>query len=507
MHIPDLLANAVSRFPDRACLIQGDRTLSFAEVDSRADRLAQAFVASGVEPGDRVALLALSEIEHLELQVAAQRAGAILVPLNFRLAQAELASIVADCEPKLLVHGPEYAESAAALDRPLAWHLGSDGVGEAYDAVLERFEPTARRPFIDSAATCSILYTSGTTGRAKGAVTSNGTIWTRLNFYALEHQVKPTDTFLFPIPMFHVSSSLAYAFTYRGSTVVQMRSFDVAEAVALLERHHATKAVFVPTMVGRVVEHVLAHPVDLEALELIIYGGSAISPEMLRRAMSTLCCDFAQGYGLTEAVNATMLRREEHDPEDRPELLSSAGKATLSFDVRVFGPDDKELPPSEVGEIVVSGPGVMDGYWNAPQDTAQALRGGWLHTGDLGYLSEDGFLYITDRIKDVIVSGGENVYTREVEDALHDHEAVLEVAVVGIPSPQWGEAVHAVVVLREGVELEPSELIAHCRGRLAAYKSPKSIEIVDDLPKNASGKIMKREVRATYWRGSDRAVG
>jgi long-chain acyl-CoA synthetase len=505
--VPDLLANAVLRFPGRTCLIQDDRSLTFAEVDARADRLAQAFQASGLRPGDRVALLSLSEIEYTEIQVAAQRAQVIFVPLNFRLARPELAAIVADCAPKLLIHGPGYAEAATSLACPQTWHLGADGAGERYDDVLARFEPSGDHTYLDSDTTCTILYTSGTTGKSKGAITSNGAIFARINLYALEHSVRAGGTFLFPIPMFHVSSSLAYTFTYCGCTVVQMRNFDVREAVALLERHRVTHAVFVPTMIGRVIEQLIAEPADLSALGLIIYGGSPIAPEILRRGMATLGCDFAQGYGLTEAVNATMLRREEHDPDARPELLTSAGKASISYDVRIFGPDDTELPPGEVGELVVAGPGVMDGYWNSPEETAHVLRGGWLHTGDLGYRSEDGFLYITDRLKDVIVSGGENVYTREVEDALHDHEAVLEVAVVGIPSPKWGEAVHAVVVLRKGASVESAELIAHCRERLAAYKAPKSVEIVDDLPKNASGKILKREVRAVYWRGVDRAVG
>ena len=507
MQVPDLLANAVRRFPGGTCLIEGERSLTFAEVDVRADRLAQAFRASGLRRGDRVALLSLSEIEYTEIQVAAQRAEVILVPLNFRLAPAELAAIVADCEPQLLIHGPEYAETAAALACPQTWHLGSDGVGDRYDDVLARFEPSGDRPYLDSDVTCTILYTSGTTGKSKGAITSNGAIFARINLYAIEHTVRAGGTFLFPIPMFHVSSSLAYTFTYCGSAVVQMRNFDVADAAKLLERHRVTQAVFVPTMIGRLIEQLIAEPADLSALELIIYGGSPIAPEILRRGMATLGCDFAQGYGLTEAVNATMLRREEHDPDGRPELLTSAGKATISYDVRIFGADDTELPPGKVGEIVVAGPGVMDGYWNSPEETEHVLRGGWLHTGDLGYRSEDGFLFITDRLKDVIVSGGENVYTREVEDVLHDHESVLEVAVVGIPSPQWGEAVHAVVVLREGASVEPADLIAHCRGRLAAYKAPKSVDIVDDLPKNASGKILKREVRAAYWRGADRAVG
>jgi Acyl-CoA synthetases (AMP-forming)/AMP-acid ligases II len=504
--VPDLLANAVLRFPDRACLIQDDRSLTFAEVDARADRLSQAFRASGLEPGDRVALLSLSEIEYTEIQVAAQRAEVILVPLNFRLAQAELRAITADCAPKLLIHGPEYAEAAAALACPQTWHLGTDGVGEPYDDVLARFEPTGDRPYLASDTTCTILYTSGTTGKSKGAITSNGAIFARINLYALEHSVRAGGTFLFPIPMFHVSSSLA-----TRSRTAAARSCRCATSTSAsghparaTSRHARGLRADDDRPRHRAADRRAGRPELARADHLRRLADRTRDPAPRHAALG---CDFAQGYGLTEAVNATMLRREEHDPDGRPELLTSAGKASISYDVRIFGPDDTELPPGEVGELVVAGPGVMDGYWNSPEETAHVLRGGWLHTGDLGYRSEDGFLYITDRLKDVIVSGGENVYTREVEDALHDHEAVLEVAVVGIPSPKWGEAVHAVVVLRKGASAGPDELIAHCRERLAAYKAPKSVEIVDDLPKNASGKILKREVRAAYWRGADRAVG
>jgi acyl-CoA synthetase (AMP-forming)/AMP-acid ligase II len=325
--------------------------------------------------------------------------------------------------------------------------------------------------------------------------------------FGLELGIRSGDTLLFPIPMFHTSSALPYAMAYLGGSVVLMRDFDAAGAIASMSRHRTSHAVFVPTMLGRVVEQLASEPLSLDALRLVLYGGSAIAPDLLRRAMAALDCDFVQGYGLTEAINATILRADEHDPDGRPELLTSAGTAAISYEFRVVDAVDAEVPPGEVGEIVLRGPAVMDGYWAAPAETANVMRGGWLHTGDLGRRSTDGYLYVTDRLKDVIVSGGENVYSREVEDALYSHPAVREVAVVGIPSPQWGESVHAEVVLRPGRALDAHELIAHCRRQLAGYKTPKSVALVDELPKSASGKILKREVREKYWRDSARAVG
>jgi acyl-CoA synthetase (AMP-forming)/AMP-acid ligase II len=298
---------------------------------------------------------------------------------------------------------------------------------------------------------------------------------------------------------------------YRGATLVLMRDFDPGRAVELMAAHRATHAVFVPTMIGRSLEVLSQAPErdhsGLQALRLILYGGSAIAPEVLRRAMALLRCEFLQGYGLTEAINATMLRPGDHDPNRWPDRLASAGTDTISYEVRVVDSEDRELAPGEVGEIVIRGPGVMDGYWQAPEATAHVLRGGWLHTGDLGYRAADGYLYITDRLKDVIVSGGENVYSREVEDALYEHPGVLEAAVIGIPSERWGESVHAEIVVRAGRHIEPDELLAHCRQRMASYKAPKSVAIVDELPKNASGKILKRQIRQRYWAHVDRAVG
>jgi long-chain acyl-CoA synthetase len=260
-------------------------------------------------------------------------------------------------------------------------------------------------------------------------------------------------------------------------------------------------------MLGRVAELLEREPRALDDLRLLVYGGSPISPDLLRRAIRTLGCDFYQGYGLTEAFSATVLQPEDHDPDGAPEPLASAGRDALSYRVAILDPDGAELPAGELGEIAIRGPAVMEGYWNAPEATAVVMRDGWFHTGDLGHRTSDGLVYLTDRLKDVIVSGGENVYSREVEDALYSHDAVLEAAVIGIPSSEWGEAVHGVVVLREGAATENAELIAHCRRVLAGYKAPKSIEVVEDLPKNAAGKILKRVLREARWASSGRAIG
>jgi acyl-CoA synthetase (AMP-forming)/AMP-acid ligase II len=501
LKLPDLLANALTRAPGRACVVTDHRQLTFAEVDERAGRLASALSQIGARAGDRVALLALNEPEYFEIQIAAQRAGVMLVPLNHRLAVAELRAILADCAPSVLIHGPQFADAAAALEVPAALALGP-----AYEAALDAADPCATSP-LDADMPCSILYTSGTTGRAKGAVISNGCLWARVNQFCIELGIHDGDSSLFPIPMFHTSSSVPYAFMYLGCTVVLPQQFDPARAIELMARYRTTHAVYVPTMLARVVEELEAAPVQLDALRVIQYGGSPIAPGMLRRALRALGCAFIQGYGLTEAINATVLRRSEHDPDGRPELLTSAGRDTISYETRIVDRDERELGPGEIGEIVIRGPGVMEGYWRAPQDTERALRGGWLHTGDLGYRSAEGYLFITDRLKDVIVSGGENVYSREVEDALHDHPGVREAAVIGIPSAQWGESVHAELVAVPGVALDPDEVISFCRTRLAGYKTPKSLTIVDELPKNAAGKILKRAVRQPYWEGAQRSVG
>ncbi len=496
MEVPDFLRNAATRFPDRTCVVEGGRARTFAEVDDRASRAAGALIESGLYPGERVALLAYNELEYLEIQVATQRAGLLLVPLNYRLTVPELAYLVADARPGLLIHGPGLADKAAALGVERVWHLGESGVGGSYDDAVSAASPLLATGVVDAGAGAAIMYTSGTTGRPKGAVLSCGAIWSRLNIMAAEADIRPGDVFVQGLPMFHIAAHTAYGFTYRGATIVLDRDFDPAAFAALMVRERATHVLLVPTMINLLTLEESVADAHFERLRMVLYGASSIAPEIRRRAIATVGCGFLQFFGMTETYGVSLLRPDDHDPVAHPERLASAGTDALSCATRVVDPAGQELPAGVVGEIWSRGPGVMDGYWNNPAATIEALATGWMHTGDLGYRSDDGYLFVTDRLKDMIVSGGENVYPREVEDVLQEHPAVLEVAVIGVPDPRWGERVHALVVLRNGAEASEAELVASCRGRIAGYKVPKTVEFVGDLPKNATGKILKRALRS-----------
>lgn len=506
MEIPDFLSNAVQRFPNRPCVSSGDRSLSFAEVDERADKAAAAFHGLGLRAGDRVAVLAQNELEYPELQLAAHRSGLALVPLNFRLTVPELAYIVGDSTPQLLVHGPGLSEAAKDLSLEHTWHLGDHGAGASYDEVLAATERVEHARFQDASQPSAIMYTSGTTGRPKGAVISCGAVWARLNLMAAEADIQPGDMFVQGLPMFHIAAHTAYGFMYRGASVLLSRQFRPDQMVGLLLRHKATHVLLVPTMINLLTLDPALDDADLSTLRMVLYGASPMPPEVLRRAVGKLRCGFLQFFGMTETFGASLLRPADHDPVAHPERLGSAGTDSLSFQTRVVDLDDNDVPAGVVGQVLSRGPALMDGYWNDAVATMEALQGGWMHTGDLGYRSADGYLFITDRLKDMIVSGGENVYPREVEDILYEHPAVLEAAVLGVPDSRWGERVHALVVVRSGLTADTDDLLAHCRERLAGYKVPKTFEVVDELPKNATGKVLKRVLRERYWQGEERKV-
>ncbi len=497
---PDLVRTAARRFPKRPAMIGDGRVLRFADVDERADRWAAVLAARGIERGDRVALLAGNEVEYLELQVGAQRAGVILVPLNFRLAVSELAFITNDAGCRMVVVGPDYAEPAAALGLPTL------ALGAEYEAALAAAEPV-ETPALDAGAAACILYTSGTTGRPKGAVLSNLALYARAAAHGIELAITPDDVFVQTLPMFHIASNLSYGFTFCGAANVMVKAFDPEVVVDTIEREGATRILLVPTTIQRCAEHPGTTRERLGSLRTVLYGASPIAPEVLRNALAVFGCEFTQFFGMTETSGCTLLRAADHDPERHPERLASAGTETISFEVRVVGPDDRELPPGEVGEIVCRGPAVMTEYWGRPDATAEALRGGWMHTGDLGLRSADGYVYVTDRLKDMVVSGGENVYPREVEDVLFAHPAVAEAAVIGVPDERWGERVHAVVVVRDGATVTDDELLAYCKAHLAGYKCPKTVERLSVLPRNVTGKVLKTELRSPYWAGRTRSVG
>lgn len=493
--VPDMLVNAGKRFGAVPCVTDGSRSHSFAETHERAGRLAEAMRARGLVPGDRIAILAHNELEYTEIQVACQRAGLILVPMNYRLSLPELAYIIEDCAPRALIHGPGFADTAARLAVEQTWHLGTQGSGLAYDELLAAADPALELPALPAATPCTILYTSGTTGRPKGAVLSNLALWARMNASALEVRPRPGAVFLQCLPLFHIASNLGYAFTYCGATNVFLARFDLQQVIEHIERDRPSHILLVPTMINMLLNHPEIAEVDFSSVEMVLYGASSIAPDLLRRAMAVMGCEFLQLFGMTETSGCTVLRPADHDPVNHPQWLASAGTDAIGFETRVVDDHDAEVGAGVVGEIVTRGPAVMTGYWNNEEATAEALRNGWMHTGDLGYRGDDGYVYITDRKKDMIISGGENVYPREVEDVLYAHPAIVEAAVIGVPDERFGERVHAVVVLRSGQAEDAEALLAFLRERLAGYKVPKSVAFRDELPKNATGKILKRDLR------------
>lgn len=492
MFVTDLLDHGLRRNAHSACVIQGDVRWSFAEVDDRAARLVTALRAAGVHAGDRVAYLGMNEPEFLELQVASQRVEAIFVPLNFRLARPELEDILSDSQPRLLVHGPGFEDSAKTLGIESLWHLGAQGAGSSYDALLAAAAP-AERGVLLASTVAQLTYTSGTTGRAKGAVVTNGALQTRIAAFKSTNPITTNDVLLQTLPMFHLASLVSYAFTASGAACVTVKEFDPVAVLGLAEREQVTHTLMVPTIIDALATTLPSTQADLSALRTIFYGASPITPAQLSRARQAFACGMSQLYGMTEAGIGVMLAPEDHDAERRPHLMAAAGRDLSFFRIDVVRADDTLADVGEVGEVTFSGGGLMEGYWNRPDATAATIRNGRLHSGDAGYVDTEGYLFITDRLKDMIITGGENVYCGEVESVISEFPGVLEVAVIGLPDDYYGQRVHAIVVAERDVN--EGDLVAHCRERLAGYKCPRSIELAGQLPRNALGKVLKHRLR------------
>jgi len=492
--------------PEHVAIRYGEREISYGELDERSNRLAQALLAAGAGAGSRIAYLDRTAPEVVELFFAASKIGAVTVPLNWRLAPPELVAVLADAGPPVLIAGETYAAIAEELahalspapdlivvgeggerdyERRLAAHdaLDPGGRGESHDVVLQ-------------------MYTSGTTGLPKGVLT------THRNMAACA-ETSPWWGFgsdsvsLTPLPMFHIGG-IGWAFLglWNGATTVLVREFDAAAVLDILELQRVTNTVLVPTMLQLLAAVPGAAERDYSALRCIAYGASPITTPVLRAALRTFRAPLFGIYGLTETTGGiTQLEPADHDPGGpRRHLLQSAGRPFPWVALRIVDPmTGADLGPREVGEVWLRAPNVMAGYFNRPDETAAALTpDGWLRTGDGGYVDEEGYLFLTDRIKDMIVSGGENVYPVEVEEALSRHPDVEEATVIGVPDARWGEAVKALVVRRPGSSLTADEIVAFARGRLAGYKLPRSVDFVEDLPRTPTGKVLKRELRERY---------
>ncbi|MEO5899027.1 MAG: long-chain-fatty-acid--CoA ligase [Ilumatobacteraceae bacterium] len=511
MLLADILDLNALRAPERLALVAGDRSYSFGELRDRSQRLAAAVSAlAGV--GDRVAILAENVVEYVDAYYGVPQARMALVFLNYRLNPHELAWILDDAAAKVLLVHADYLERMLDVrdEWPKVEHvvvIGGEapaGVRDAvaYDELVASVvaEPSALdRPGEDEVAWQ--LYTSGTTGRPKGAMLTHRSLITALHNAAMAYDVKADDRAMLCFPMCHVAGYLVTLNHMAGASVLLMRAYDPESFMRLVDEHGITSTGLAPTMMTVLLQHPKIDDFDLSTLTSIGYGAAAMPVEVLKRAIERFGPVVWSGFGMTElggnvlthpiAAHVRAVNGEEH-------LLAACGVPMTFAVARVVDEAMMELAPGEVGEIIIKGDQLLQGYWNRPEATEEAFRGGWFHTGDMAYRDAEGFFYIVDRKKDMIITGGENVYSREVEEVLYAHPAVAEAAVIGLPDPVWGERVTAVVALRAGASATPQEIMAACRDRLAGFKTPKDVRFVDELPKNVSGKILKRELRERF---------
>ncbi len=515
MVLTEILCRAAAAYPDRLAVICGGLRLNYSEVSRRVSRLSSALAALGVAPGDRVALLHRNCHRVLEAYFGALHAGGVLVPLNYRLTANDLAYIIDDTESRVLITDAawgELAEEAAARARTkcaLVWSVcdAREKAGKAgvdYESLIEAAAPQPlAAPPLEENGEANIYYTSGTTGHQKGVILTHRNIYSHALGTIADLGLTDRDTWAHIAPMFHLADAWAvWAITWVGACHVMVGRFDPSLVLRTLVDCSVTVTNLIPTMLNDLAHHPEARAHQYKSLRLLMSGGAPISPELVRRLIETFRCEYVQTYGLTETspyLTFSLLKEKLRalPAEEQLRYRATTGRPALGVELKVVDEQGREVAADgkSVGEILAKGDRVTPGYWKLPQATAEAFRDGWFHTGDLATIESEGYLNIVDRKKDVILSGGEMVYSTEVENALYEHPAVLEAAVIGIPDERWGEAVKAVVALKAGRPASAEEIMAHCQRKIARYKCPRSVEFVDALPRTGSGKISKKALR------------
>jgi len=520
MNASQLLTKSAKTFPENLALVHGPKRLTYAQFNSRVNRLANTLCRLGVEQGDNVAVVQHNYPETLESIFACFKSGCACVPINFRLHPNEFAFIIHHSEAKAVILSPEFNEAFVRIrDRiPNARHFItlSNDEDELLDyeklisAESDQFRDVDTKP--DDLAW--LFYTSGTTGMPKGVMLTHRNLMAMtMNFYAdICPGFGPDDVILHAAPLSHGSGLYALPNIGKGATniILASKSFDPELVLETIQEYRVTNMFVAPTMIKLMVESSAVDRYDHSSLSSLNYGGAPMLVEDLEQAMKKLGPCLIQLFGQAESpMTLSYLPHRDHVLEGTPEQmkrLASSGLERTDVELKIFDADDNELPPGETGEIVTRSDLVMKGYWRNPEATEDTVGNGWLHTGDMGYMDERGYLFIMDRSKDMIISGGENIYPREIEEVLIKHAAVREVAVIGIPDPKWGEAIKAVVSLLPGQSATEEELIIFCRNNIASYKKPKSVDFLDELPKNSYGKVLKRDLRARYWKDKERKV-
>ena len=510
MSIDDYIGYWAQERPEQTIFEEVGESLSFSALDRLTRQMAAAFAEAGIAKGDRIAWYGKNSALYFELLFAAGRIGVVMVPVGWRLAPAEVAFILTDTGARLVFAGDDFVEAADAVARDLPAHPRVVGASAAR-AWFASLEPAAVEPAGADDAVLQ-LYTSGTTGNPKGAVLS------ARNLFGLRAAAATVDlpwqewsdgeAILVCMPCAHLGGTgLGVMALGAGVRGIVQAEFSPEGCLAGIEQG-ITRFFIVPAALQMVIQHPMAKTTDFSRLKYVMYGAAPIPLELLRQAVETIPnAGFMQCYGMTETTGTVvLLPPEDHTLEGNPRMRA-AGKAIPGVEVKIVGPDGTELPRGEVGEVVTRSANNMLGYWNLPEATAATLSAdGWVRTGDAATMDDDGYIYIQDRMKDMIISGGENVYPAEVESAIYGHPDIAEVAVIGVPDDRWGEAVKACIVPKPGRQIDEAEVIAYTRERIAAFKAPKSIDVIDALPRNPSGKILRRALRAPYWEGRERAV-
>ncbi|HME42479.1 MAG TPA: long-chain-fatty-acid--CoA ligase [Syntrophorhabdales bacterium] len=522
MVLGNTLDKAYKLYASKPAIICGNHRWTYGEFFERVKRLSSFLVSSGIGYDGKIAILHPNCHYFLETYYAAARIGAVSVPINFRLSPPEIAYILNHSESKLLVVDPMFKDQVDAIRAEIPgvtrilWTGQGIDADLTYDPVLEQQNGTDQP--VDVAIgyedTAQIYYTSGTTGKPKGVMLSHKNVYVHALGTIAELHLTDSDVWVHVAPLFHLADAWAtWAITWVGGTHVIVRNFDPKTVFETIQREKVTITNLIPTMLNLMVNHPDVDSYDYRSLRVLLSGGAPIAPEIVRKIVETFKCEYVQTYGMTETspyLTLSLLKGHLKNLSDHEQLSFKAktGREFIAVDLRVVNDQGEDVTPNErdVGEIIVKGDIVTAGYWKAPEETQKALKNGWLHTGDLAVIDSEGYVTIVDRKKDMILTGGENVYSTEVENVLYMHAAILECAVIGVADEKWGEAVKAVVVLKSGQQVTEAEIIQFCKDRMAHYKAPKTVEFIEALPKTGSGKIQKKELRDRYWKGRSKRV-
>ncbi len=520
-HLTQMLSRAIRQYPNRVVTVFGERRRTYTEFYERVTRMAGALQALGMQAGDRVGILALNSDRYLELYFAIWWGGGAVNPVNVRWSPREVAYSLDDCETRILVVDDNFVDMANELrerSKCLATivHMSEQTSKSVEDNTIDYEQLIETTSPVSDALRCNddlagIFYTGGTTGVPKGVMLSHTNMFSCGMSGVCEGVGREGDIGLHAAPMFHLADGFfMLVMSMLGCTQVMVPRFEPELVLETIQKEGVTITLIVPTMVQMLVDHPKLSSYRLDSFTRLVYGASPISEALLRRTRERLPhTELLQAYGQTEMSPVVSALPPQYHEDDKRYAgkIRSAGRPAVGIEVKIVDADDNEVPPGTVGEIAARGPNVMQGYWNKPEETTAALRGGWMHTGDGAYMDEDGFIFVVDRVKDMIISGGENVYSVEVENAIAQHPAVAACAVIGIPDSKWGEAVHAFVVRKSGADDTSAEDIKmHCREYIADYKCPRSVEFCESLPLSGAGKVLKTVLREPYWKDKERKV-